>query len=285
MARIKGKIIATGLTLLGLFLLGSSFLLFLGFFESPKAGISIESIPVAKVFIENKEVGTTPYEIELKPQEIMVKIQPISIDGEVFDDYETKVSLVPGVKTIIKRNFKENEKDSSGATVSFEKAGKNESIVTVVSIPDSAKVLIDGKLKGYSPLKMTVPAGDHDLEIEYDKYLPMKLPIRIYTGYKLTAVVKLASLENKNTIKVVESKTNQKIKQKVKIKENEVGFLRVRMGAGIGFPEIGQVKPGEEYEVIGEGENGKWYKIQLVDVEGLPAGRQGWVSADFVTKI
>ena len=274
---MRKKILATILSIIGIIFIGLSVLYFLDFFKPQNAGILIESDPVATVFIDNQEVGKTPYEAEVSPKEIMIKIKPESVDGQTFDDYETKVNLVSGIKTIVMKTFRQNEEYSSGVIVSFEKVGSGDSFVTVVSVPDNAQVLIDDKVYGYTPLRIAVPGGDHNLLVVADKYLKKQLPIRVYKGFKLTAFVKLAkSDEPQATPAPVLS--GMDIKIRIKINETDVGFLRVRSGASVGFPEVAQVKPTEEYDVIEEGENGSWYKIKVGEVEG-------WVSSEFVTKL
>ena len=274
---MRKKVIAATLSIIGIVFIGLSVLYFLDFFKPQNAGILIESDPVATVFIDNQEVGKTPYEAEVSPKEIMIKIKPESVDGQTFDDYETKVNLVSGIKTIVMKTFRQNEEYSSGVIVSFEKVGSGDSFVTVVSVPDNAQVLIDDKVYGYTPLRIAVPGGDHNLLVVADKYLKKQLPIRVYKGFKLTAFVKLAkSDEPQATPAPVLS--GMDIKIRIKINETDVGFLRVRSGASVGFPEVAQVKPTEEYDVIEEGENGSWYKIKVGEVEG-------WVSSEFVTKL
>ncbi|MDP3917760.1 MAG: PEGA domain-containing protein, partial [Candidatus Woesebacteria bacterium] len=233
--------------------------------------VLIEADPISTVYIDGQEVGKTPYEANRKPEEITLRIKPDNINNIVLDDYETKINLVSGIRTIVKRVFRETEEASSGVVVSFEKLGGKESYVTVVSVPDNAQVLIDSKIYGYTPLRVKVPAGDHNLVVSADKYLEKSLPIRVYAGYKLTASVKLAKI-------VEEIKTKIKILPTIVINKTDVGFLRVREGAGLNFPEVAQVKPDEEYEVIEENEDGSWFKIKTGEVEG-------WISAEFVTKI
>ena len=274
---MRRKIIATILSILGITIIGFSILLYLGFFKPQNAGILINSDPQSVVFINNKEVGVTPYEENRKPGEISIRIKPISGFNLVLDDYETKINLVSGIRTIIEREFRSSDDYTSGAIVSFEKAKNNESLVTIISIPDGADVSVDGQAYGFTPIKINIPAGDHSLLISIDGYLSKELPIVVYKGYKLTAIVKLSKVDEIISEPFDNDLTN-KIKFKIRIDQNDVGFLRVRSGSSVGFPEVGQVKPGEIYDVIGTGENNKWYKIEFGDISG-------WVSADFVTKI
>lgn len=192
---MKKKLITTILILLGMAVLGFALLVYLGLYKDQESGILIESEPSATVFINEEEVGRTPYEANKKLGEITLRIKPDQLQNQVLDDYETKITLVPGVRTIVKRSFKESEEFSSGVVVSFEKLGGTDSYVTVVSVPDNAQILIDGKVYGYTPKRIKVTAGDHDLVVSADKYLEKSLPIRVYSGYKLTASVKLAKSE------------------------------------------------------------------------------------------
>ncbi|EKE06337.1 MAG: hypothetical protein ACD_19C00016G0010 [uncultured bacterium] len=279
---MKRKILSTILAILGISIIGIAILFFLGLFKEQEAGILIESDPISKIYINGVEVGVTPYESNRKSGEVRVKIKPEQLGDQIFDDYETKINLIPGVKTIIKRTFKFSDENTSGIVVSFEKIGGDQAFVTAVSIPDNAQILIDGKNYGFTPLRIKVQAGDHTLSILSDKYLEKTLPIKVYKGYKLTASVKLAKIEEQQQQQVVLSESIVNLNS-IRINKTDIGFLRVRSGANTGFPEVGQVKPDEVYEVIEEGENGKWYKIKFLNSDGNEI--EGWVSAEFVTKI
>lgn len=287
---MKKKIISTILALIGITLVGFAVLLFLGVFKDQQSGILVESDPQATVFINEVEVGKTPYEANRESGEVLLRIKPDPIEGVVLDDYETKIDLVPGIRTIVKRVFRETEESSSGVVVSFDKLGGIESLVTVVSVPDNAQVSIDGKVYGYTPLRVKIPAGDHTLLVSSDKYLEKSLPIRVYAGYKLTASVKLAKSDKPKEpeqLAVLGETTETPNLGRIKINKTDTGFLRVRSGANTGFPEIAQVKPDDEYDILEEGENASWYKIKVVSTtnEGATNEIEGWVSSEFVTKI
>lgn len=287
---MKRKLISTFLALLGISLIVLAVLLFLGVFKEQEAGILVESDPSAVVYINDQEVGKTPYEVNRNPGEITLRIKPESVENIILDDYETKINLIPGIKTIVKRVFRETEDYSSGVVVSFEKLGGIESYVTVVSVPDNSQVLIDGKAYGYTPLRVKIPAGDHTLVISSDKYLEKSLPIRVYAGYKLTASVKLAKSDKPKEpeqLAVLGETTETPNLGRIKINRTDTGFLRVRSGANTGFPEIAQVKPDEEYDILEEGEHSQWYKIKIVSTtnEGATNEIEGWVNSEFVTKL
>lgn len=204
---MKKKLITVLLVMVGLGMVFFAILTFFGFFKAQEAGILIEASPESTVYINSIEVGKTPYEANLEAEEILLRIKP-NLTNKVLDDYETKIKLVSGIRTIVKRVFSETEEFSSGAVVSFEKLGGKESYVTIVSIPDNSQVIIDGRVYGYTPLRVEIPAGDHSLSVSSDKYLEKLLKIKVYAGYKLTASVKLAKTdENKSQEEVVDLNT------------------------------------------------------------------------------
>lgn len=269
---MKKKIAVILLAFTGLGIIAISIMFFLGVFKPQVAGILIEAEPVSIVYIDNKEVGITPFEANLEPKDITVRIKPKSLDGQVLDDYETKINLESGIKTIIKRIFKETEDESSGVTVSFEKINRQDGLVTIISIPDNAQVIIDDKVYGYTPLRVTISEGEHNLVVSAENYLEKSLPIRIIKGYKLTASIKLAKIIGLPSIEVpIET-------EKIEILNTSIGFLRVREEPGLTFPEVYRVKPGEIYEILEKDESENWYKIEVEGVEG-------WVSGEFVKKI
>lgn len=290
---MKKKLLSTFLALLGIGVIVFATLLFLGLFKEPKSGVLIESDPEAVVYINEAEVGVTPYEADMDSSEILLRIKPKVPEDVVLDDYETKIKLVPGVRTIVKRNFRETEEYSSGVVVSFEKLGGTTSYVSIVSVPDNAQVKIDGKISGYTPLKLKVPAGDHTLVVSSNNYLEKSLPIKVYAGYKLTASVKLGKAgeenekENTEQLAVLGEKTEEQSLGRIRINKTDTGFLRVRSGANTGFPEIAQVKPDEEYDILEEGEHASWYKIKIVQTtnDGQQNEIEGWVNSEFVTKL
>lgn len=269
---MKKKIIVVILAFVGLGIIGFSILLFLGAFKPQEAGILIESEPDAIVYINNKEAGVTPYEANMDPGEITIRVKPKSTNGQILDDYETKINLESGIKTIIKRIFKETEEESSGVVVSFEKINGEDGLVTIVSIPDNSQVIIDNKVYGYTPLRVKIPAGDHNLIVSAEKYLEKQLPIKVVKGYKLTASVKLGKLPEP-----VPTEVPAQV-EKIEILDTGTGFLRVREEPGLNFPEVFQVKPGEIYDILEINEAGDWYKIKVNEIEG-------WVLGKFAKKI
>lgn len=239
------------------------------------AGIYIESLPSATVFIDGQEVGRTPYEQTREQGELIIKLVPDSFETPL-SIYEAKVNLVAGVQTVIKRDFGETEDMSSGEIISFEKVDPSQSSLAVVSIPDSSELLIDGKERAFTPHRTSsLLPGEHTLALSADGYKERVLSVRTHQGYKLTAVVKLskaASLQGKEeevqTEKEDEGSEEIAGTSKVRILETPTGFLRVRKEPSTLGIEVGQVKPGESYDLLTTDEKTGWFKIKFEEDEG-----------------
>jgi len=281
------KVKITLLIILGLIsLVGFAYLVF-SILKPKVAGIYIETTPLATVFIDGVEVGRTPYPKNLKPGEIVVKLVPDSIDKPLVP-YETKIDLVQGVKTVIRREFGESEETSSGEIISFEKVDKDQVSLAVVSIPDSVELIIDGFERAFTPHRTTsIMPGPHQLILRMDGYQERKIDIKTYQGYKLIAIVKLAKKsggDEEMVGNIEEIVKEEDIKNKVKILSTPTGFLRVRNEPSISGKEIGTVEPGNEYELLEVDEKTGWYKIKFVN-EKTGDESEGWITNQYAEKI
>src|SRR3990172_6177999 len=90
------------------------------FFLPKKAGLTVETNPVSTVFVNGEEMGRTPYKITLSQGEITLKLVPDSF-GSPLIPYETKVELVAGVDTVVRRIFDSTDEYSQGEIISFNK--------------------------------------------------------------------------------------------------------------------------------------------------------------------
>ena len=148
MGKLKIAVISAGSVIL---ILGLVFFL-VGYFRPKSAGLNIQTTPAAAVYIDGEMVGRSPYEGTVDPKEVVVKLIPESFEKPLAP-YETRVNLVSGIETIIQRDFAESDANASGAIMSFEKDGSREVSIAVISQPDSAQVVIDGQVKGFTPYK------------------------------------------------------------------------------------------------------------------------------------
>ncbi|KKQ30363.1 MAG: PEGA domain protein [Candidatus Shapirobacteria bacterium GW2011_GWE1_38_10] len=235
-----------------------------------KSGVEIASNPIAKVYLNGVESGMTPYKNNtLKPGEIEIRLD----DGE-GEIWQRKIKLENNVTSVISWDF---EKDvDSGYILSMEKTGENGSIL-VNSNPGGAMIYIDGEIKNNSPAKIeSVGEGDRKLSINYPGYKSINLIVRVVKGYQLLIDAKLEREKKIETAITISPTPTRILGPKIRIKETETGWLRVRETASNGSLEVGRANPGETYEFVSE-ESG-WYQI-------VYKGKNAWVSAKYAEKI
>lgn len=250
----------------------------LKFFSPSSGGLYIETTPVADVFINGEQIGTTPYRGVHATGEVLLRLVPSTSD-QPLAPWEVKLSLVSGIETVVKREFGETIYSSAGYVLSFEQIGGTIGEVAVVSRPDGAEVAVDGQILGFTPRKLDgLSIGEHMIVISYPGYLSYEIPkIRTVEGYRLTVDVTLAEDE-----KVVEENLGPEAiitKTMVEVLDTPVGFLRVREEATVASSEVGRVEPGEKYEFLEETSDEMWYKI-VYEEEAT-----GWVSAEYAKKV
>lgn len=234
-----------------------------------KAGIEIYSQPLAKVYLNDKEAGMTPYKNNsLKSGEIKVKL--VNTLGEKV---EKKVKLERNLATVVNYNFSD-EGVEDGYVLSMEKSGEETSIL-VSSQPEKASISVGGEIKGISPMKIReLGEGEKSVLISFPGYKTMAIPVKVTKGYQLIIEAQLTS-ESKSTAEAL-SPTPSVSKKRIRIMETGTGWLRVRESNNSAAVEIAKVNSGEIYEYFEE--DGEWYQIER-------EGKKGWVSAKYVEKI
>lgn len=272
------------LPVLGLLLSGCSL-------KSKPAALQVNSTPSASVFVDGKLLGKTPFATEsLKAGEITVKLIPDSTE-EALVSWEGKVKLMGGVLTLIEREFAVSDSGSSGQMLSLEKIkDKDSSLISIVSDPDGVLVSIDGETKGFSPLSLdNVSPGDHEIAFSKESYQQKSLKVKNVSGYRLIVDIKLGGSElppaptptptvSGPTAKAsITAKPSDKIspveKSYILIKENSLGFLRVRNGpSGAEIAQVKPIDPEKKYPLLEEKPG--WYRIEYEE------GKEGWVTAD-----
>jgi hypothetical protein len=252
-------------------------LFLVGFFKPTGAGILVEATPKSLVYLDGLQVGYTPYEAVREPSEVTVKLVP-EVKDVATASFETKVNLVSGVKTIVRRNFGASDETSSGEIISYEKIGGGDASFAVVSIPDAAQVVIGGSLRAFAPYKTSgLTAGEHGVIVSAAGYNDESLTLNAVPGYRLTLVVKLASSSQKVLTEVTPAPSEIKVTI-VEILPTPTNFLRVRSDPGLAGTEVGQVKPGQKFAVLAEDAATGWYKI------GFEKGKVGWVTNQYTKK-
>jgi len=249
------------------------------FIKPTSAGIYVETFPASSVFIDGEQAGRTPYDATRKASEIVLKLVPETMD-KPLSPYEVKVSLTPGIKTVVKREFGETEDTSTGEIVSFEKLGGGEASISVISTPDAAQVSIDGTTRGFAPYKASeITPGEHSLVVSYEGYESRTISVKVVEGYRLTAVVKLKATGEVKAEEKEQPQEEEKKKVMVEILATPTGFLRVRSEPSTAGSEVAQVKPGQSLPFIEDSAEGDWFKIEYQE------GKEGWISSQYAKKV
>ena len=252
----------------------SSFLLGGCTLGSRKSGLEIMSFPVAKVFVNDREVGMTPYKnMNLKPGENEIKL----VNGN--REWKRKVDLQNNVSTIIDWQFGDDVDGDSGYILYLERTGDKKASVLVNSNPDKSVVKIDNVPRGISPIKLRdIEIGERQLTVSLQGYKDINVFMKAIDGYQLVVDAKLAKekIDIDQMINTNETSSSLNVAKKVTIKETETGWLRVREENKNSSKEIGRVKPGESYDLLEEKTD--WYKIDI------GSSKSGWISSTYAEK-
>ena len=248
--------------------------------EKP-GGIYVDTNPSSDVYINGSLVGKSPYTGLYKVGEIVLKLVPISSDQSLIA-YETRITLVPGIQTIVRREFGNTEDTSSGDVISFDRTGGTEAGIIIVSTPENAQVSIDGLPQGFAPFKISgVSSSEHQITVKAPGYTDRIMTVKTQTGYRLSLFAKLSKSVEKTQIPtpVPETRTY------VQILSTPTGFLRVRTAPGTAGEEIAEVKTGDKFPFLDEDVATGWIEIQYeASAPGLPDGITGWVSGQYTKK-
>lgn len=271
-----GKVVAIGLIIVGLALavLGGY-----AFYQTqkPNAGIKIETSPPAVVFMDNVQVGVTPFKKEgLKAGEVSIKLVPNSTSA-TLSTYQSKIRLTNRTYAVINRVFGDSDTTSEGEIVNLEPSPtKNTSMAVVVSGPDSASIMLDGQPLGFSPLLAPeIIAGDHVVVVSAPGFSERRISAHAQENYQLKINVKLKGTALPTPVIVETPKTNT---SHVVIKSTPTGFLRVRQLPKISAKEMGRVNPGDKFMLLESIEG--WYRIEVE----LDSTKSGWISAQYATQ-
>lgn len=272
--------------------------------KKTSAGLQVNSIPQATVFLDGKQVGQTPYEdTKLKSGEVTLKLVSSSLS------WEAKVKLNSGTLALVNREFGLNEETSAGEVITLEPTSNKKSIsLAIISQPDSSLIKVDGETKGFAPVNIeNLSAGEHEILVSSPDYKERSIRVNFFEGFKSIINVKLASAKNETSLtleptatatpsasptpaklgakttptpsikpKTSPTSTTEPTRPYVKILDTPTGWLRVRMEPSTSATESAKVNPGETYPLIDE-QTG-WYQISY------STNKEGWISSQYAQK-
>ena len=238
-----------------------------------RSGVEIMSTPPAKVYINSKEAGMTPYKNNnLKPGDVAIKL--VTTEGV---SWEKEVRLENYSDTVVDWDFGEF---SSGYVLTLEKTDSQKAGLLVNVTPASAAIAIDGEIKGFSPLRIEdIGEGDKQITLSYPGYKSKTIYPKGIIGYQLVVEAQLAqntSVTEEIAEPIVNASESAQLAEQIQIKATETGWLRVRDTPSKDGKEIGRVKPGEKYQLLEE--NTEWVKIKISD------SLSGWISLAYALK-
>lgn len=253
-----------GVILIGIVLSGCTIL-------PQKAGIEIMSYPAAKVLIDGKEAGMTPYKNNtMKPGEVEISL--VTNDAK----WTKKIELPNGVNTVIDREIGKTADENSGYLLTLESTGdKNKAGSMINSIPDMASVNIDGDIVGQTPLRLAdIGEGEKQIAISLPRHKTITVLVKAIKGYQ---IVIESDLKEETPVVLETTPTPDQKTVQVIIKSTETGWLRVRGQPNAQSAEMAKVNPGTKYNLVDEKDG--YYEIDL------GAGKSGWVSTKYAEKL
>jgi len=250
------------------------------------AGLKVISQPEATIFLNDKEIGKTPYDQKQPPGEYVLKLVPDEGQATAVP-WQGKVLLTPQVLTYVKRELGLSEVASSGEIVTMEKISGGETQIAVFATPDAASVLLDGIDRGVTPLNLSISAGEHDLALTSTGYIGRTVRVKTVEGYKVTVNFQLAvagdAMPAESATPTVAPATAEEAETTpanqgafVKINDTPTDFLRVRFDATTSSSEVARLNPGTKVPFIEE--KSSWFKVEY------ETGKEGWISSRYAER-
>lgn len=247
--------------------------------KSEKLGaLQVSSLPKAAVYLDNKQVGNTPYlDEKLKPGELTLKLVP-EIEGTNATSWSGKIKLNPETLTAVNWQFLDNGK-YEGDILTLEQTNENNAQLLIISSPDGASVTLNSQSKGNTPLILKdLPEGEQKIVLEKEGYTARTVKAKTISKYRLTVNVELSQSETaSSSTQISTASSSAEIKkQVVVVKQTDTGWLRVRVEPSLSASEAAKVNPGDEFSFTDEKDG--WIKIEYTK------GKFGWASADYLEK-
>ncbi|MCL5675665.1 MAG: PEGA domain-containing protein [Patescibacteria group bacterium] len=264
--------------------------------QTPAMGaLQVTSVPRSTVYLDDKEMGKTPYSNEQLPAgdytlRLTSDLTPLNAS------WQTNIKLSPRVLTVVSRDLGPTDILSSGHIVSLEPlADGRKSEINIISTPTGAQVNLDNNQAGVTPYSLTnIKQGEHSVEISLPGYKNDNLKVQAIMGYRLLLNISLgqelpgsdtantatqSAIISKNTVSITPTPVidqSSVSKPRIKVLDTPTGWLNVRDNPGLSASISAKINPGEYYPYIDE-QNG-WVKIKY------DSQKEGWVSVQYVQK-
>lgn len=179
-----------------------------------KAGLQVITNDIAvSIFIDDQFLGKSPFLTkDLKPGEYIVKLEP---EDTSYTAYETTLNLRKGMLSVVTWKPGPTLAESGGVIYELEKLpNKNQTAISVLSIPDGGIISIDQKEKKFAPYEEEgIEEGSHDFEISLPSYETQNHTINVVKGHRLNILVKLAKENLLDQEEVAEPKVKEEVKE------------------------------------------------------------------------
>lgn len=270
----------------------AGFLIFLGLKafiinNSENYGVlKVDATPTASIFLNSLNIGRSPFEDKVKEGEYIIKLIPEATDSA---SWQGKIQIYKNIKTYVNFELGSSEINTAGEIITMkpirEKSPKNKGQIEIITEPQGAIVYLDNEEKGIAPLILDeVPLGIYEVSVFHPGFFKRIQKINIENRYRVILSFKLAIDQTSDFYKKTEEEKSHQATESAKtkkeyiiVKENELGFLRVRERPTIYSSEAARVKPGDKFEILEEDQG--WYKISY------ELGEEGWVSSLYVERI
>ena len=255
---------------------------------SAVAGLKIVTSPTTTVYLNDRNVGNTPYEGRNPASDYTVKLIPVDTSTGATT-WQGTISLSPSLLTYVRRDLGTSELTSGGELVSLEKITDGTAQISVNSTPEAATVVMDGQERGVTPFtNKELTEGEHEIAVSSTGFIGRSTRIQATRGYRVIVNFNLAlsgtempvaqgtvtPAPGSNTS--TSSLPDEPAKPYIQVKDTPTGFLRVRMGPSLSGTEAAQIKPGEKFPLLEE--KSGWYKITYEE------GKEGWISGRYAEK-
>ncbi|MBP7859943.1 PEGA domain-containing protein [Patescibacteria group bacterium] len=164
----------------------------------------------AKVYYKGKLLGMTPIE----NTNIAAGKGELSVKGENYE-FKREITISPNTLTSINYDTAVSKDFSAGYVVWYDKTGGSSASIFVSSLPLGAKVFINSKEFGETPLTLSekdilnTKENSYTLTIEKDGYENQKMNLKLDKGYTLNIFSNLFLKPFPNTEKMKEVSKNE----------------------------------------------------------------------------